>query len=319
MDPSEIKAAVTSGTPIPEEKIAEICNLAMQYLYQEGTVINVSTPVSICGDVHGQFFDVLKIFELTGTPQYTQYLFLGDYVDRGDFSVETIIILLAYKIMYPNRIFLLRGNHESRRINTNYGFYDDVLNKYGNLNVWQMINNVFDMLPYAAIVDQDIYCVHGGLSPQLTSIHRLALQDRNQEIPSEGILSDTVWSDPEEKIHNWGANSRGEGYIFGINAVEDFCQQNGVALIIRAHQVAIKGHVWHYIEGEHLTNFTAIDGLPSKVLTTWSAPNYCGMGNKATVTQISNQHDFTFVDFDHTPVDPSLLPDHNIPSYFQYG
>lgn len=133
----------------------------------ETNVIRVSGPVTICGDIHGQFDDLLELFKIGGFPPYTNYIFMGDYVDRGRDSVETFLLLLALKVRYKNRITLLRGNHESRLITQVYGFYDECIRKYGSLNVWRACTDIFDYLTLAAVVDDKVFCVHGGLSPNI--------------------------------------------------------------------------------------------------------------------------------------------------------
>ena len=317
MEPEEILSLTRNGDAIPPDQIFRMCKLVNQIFVQEATVMSLQTPIAICGDIHGQFFDLIKIFEIAKTPKDTQFLFLGDYVDRGDFSVETILLLFAYKIKYPRQIYMLRGNHESPQLNQTYGFYDEVIKKYGEPKVWSTINEVFNMLPYAAVIDNSIFCIHGGLSPEMLVVERLALEDRNKDIPKDGILCDTVWSDPEDAIHTWGVSKRGAGYLFGPTPADEFCQNNSIQLIVRAHQLAFKGHMWHFLnsEQEHLTDIPPNTPFPSKVLTTWSAPNYCGEGNIATVTTVTPQHAMKFQNFEHTEVDQKLL-DTGAPAYF---
>lgn len=146
-------------------------------------------------------------------------MFLGDYVDRGYNSVETILLLFLYKLKHPEMVVLLRGNHESRNITYVYGFYDEIARKYGNHNVWYYFNDTFDYLPLAAIVEGQVFCVHGGLSPKRTTIDTIRTLERNIEIPASGPLCDLMWSDPEEDVDTWRQNSRGAGWLFGRRAV----------------------------------------------------------------------------------------------------
>ena len=143
---------------------------AMSILKEEENVKLVKAPVTVCGDVHGQFHDLMELFKIGGDCPQTNYLFMGDFVDRGFNSVETFLLLLALKIKYPERITLIRGNHESRQITQVYGFYDECMRKYGSINVWRYCTEVFDYLALSALVDNKIFCVHGGLSPSFNSI-----------------------------------------------------------------------------------------------------------------------------------------------------
>lgn len=164
---------------------------------------------------------------------------MGDYVDRGFYSVETIILLVCLKIKYPSRITLLRGNHESRQITQVYGFYDECLRKYGNANVWKMFTDLFDFLPLCALVENQILCMHGGLSPGLDSLDDIKHLDRFQEVPHEGPMCDLLWSDPDERS-GWGISPRGAGYTFGLDISESFNRKNGLSLVARAHQLVME-------------------------------------------------------------------------------
>lgn len=168
----------------------------------------------MCGDVHGQFHDLMELFRIGGKSPDTNYLFMGDYVDRGYYSVETVTLLVALKVRYRERITILRGNHESRQITQVYGFYDECLRKYGNANVWKYFTDLFDYLPLTALVDGQIFCLHGGLSPSIDSLDHIRALDRLQEVPHEGPMCDLLWSDPDDR-GGWGISPRGAGYTFG--------------------------------------------------------------------------------------------------------
>jgi serine/threonine-protein phosphatase 2A catalytic subunit len=167
----------------------------------------------------------------------------GDYVDRGYYSVETVTLLVALKIRYPSRITILRGNHESRQITQVYGFYDECLRKYGNANVWKYFTDLFDYLPLTALIDNQIFCLHGGLSPSIDTLDNIRALDRIQEVPHEGPMCDLLWSDPDDRC-GWGISPRGAGYTFGQDISEAFNHNNGLTLIARAHQLVMEGYNW---------------------------------------------------------------------------
>ena len=179
---------------------------------------------------------------------------MGDYVDRGYYSVETVTLLVAMKVRYRDRVTILRGNHESRQITQVYGFYDECLRKYGNANVWKCFTDLFDYLPLTALIESQvrvdklvihhaadaiaskIFCLHGGLSPSIDTLDHIRSIDRIQEVPHEGPMCDLLWSDPDDRC-GWGISPRGAGYTFGQDISEAFNHNNGLTLVARAHQV----------------------------------------------------------------------------------
>jgi len=151
---------------------------AKEIISKESNVQPVNAPVTICGDIHGQFHDLMELFRIGGKSPDTNYLFMGDYVDRGYYSVETVTLLVALKVRYRDRLTILRGNHESRQITQVYGFYDECLRKYGNVNVWKYFTDLFDLLPLSAVVENKIFALHGGLSPSLDTLEQIRQLDR---------------------------------------------------------------------------------------------------------------------------------------------
>jgi len=273
---------------IKESEVKQLCIKAREILSEEPNVTPIDAPVTICGDIHGQFYDLMELFKVGGDCPDTNYLFLGDFVDRGFYSVETFLLLLALKVRYPDRIMLIRGNHESRQITQVYGFYDECLRKYGSLAVWRYCTDVFDYIALSAIVDGKIFCVHGGLSPNISTIDQIRYIDRKQEVPHDGPMCDLLWSDPEECV-GWGVSPRGAGFLFGADVVRGFCQQNDIEIICRAHQLVMEGYKWHFNE---------------TVLTVWSAPNYCyRCGNVAAILEFNEHLKRDFLIFDAAPND----------------
>jgi len=289
--------------PLPESHVKQLCAMASEILGKEQNVHNVRSPITICGDVHGQFHDLQELFSIAGAPPDENFLFMGDYVDRGYFSVETVSLLFALKCRWPHRITILRGNHESRQITQVYGFYDECLRKYGNANAWRYFTNAFDSLPLCALVDKKIFCLHGGLSPTLEELASIQQIDRKQEPPTDGPMCDLLWSDPQENT-GWVLSFRGAGYNFGPDISKTFLHTNDMTKIARAHQLMPEGYSETHDE---------------KVVTVFSAPNYCyKCGNQAAIMQIeSDGADPTYVKFDTAPRrgEPIVTPK-RIPDYF---
>mmetsp|Transcript_53189 Transcript_53189/g.47829 ORF Transcript_53189/g.47829 Transcript_53189/m.47829 type:complete len:371 (+) Transcript_53189:21-1133(+) len=255
---------------LSEAEIKQLCQLVSDVLMEEANVQPILSPVTICGDIHGQFFDILELLRIGGQVEEGQrYIFMGDFVDRGYHSVETLSLLFLLKARYTSSITLLRGNHESRQVTRVYGFYEEILTKYGNANVWRYCTDVFDLLPIGALVNGTIFCVHGGLSPDIATLDHLSMIDRKQEIPHAGAFADLMWSDPED-ILTWGVSPRGAGWLFGKKVARQFNQLNGLQLICRAHQLVQDGYKYHFDK--------------KNVITVWSAPNYVyRCGNVASI------------------------------------
>lgn len=221
---------------LPENDVLVLCEKAKEIFSKEENIQPVQTPVTVCGDIHGQFHDLMELFKIAGTPPDVNYLFLGDYVDRGYYSVECVCLLLSLKIRYPKRITLLRGNHETRPITQVYGFYDECFQKYGSANVWKYLTDIFDWLPLTSLINEELFCLHGGLSPTLNSLDSVRQLNRVQEVPNGGPMCDLLWSDPGD-INGWGPSSRGAGFIFGKDISKEFIHANNLKMIVRAHQL----------------------------------------------------------------------------------
>jgi len=223
-------------------------------------LLDLEAPLKIVGDIHGQYYDLLRLFEYGGFPPDANYLFLGDYVDRGPNGLETICLLLAYKIKYPENFFMLRGNHECSSINRIYGFYDECKTRY-SLKIWKLFNDCFNCLPLGAIIEDKILCIHGGLSPDLKTLEQIRRIVRPTEIPDTGLLCDLLWADPDTEVQGWQENDRGVSFTFGGDVVENFLRRHEFDLVVRAHQVVEDGYEFF---------------AKRQLVTVFSAPNYCG-------------------------------------------
>ncbi|TCD71557.1 serine/threonine protein phosphatase Pzh1 [Steccherinum ochraceum] len=251
---------VSKSLCLKNAEIVAICQTAREVFLSQPTLIELSPPVKIVGDVHGQYSDLIRLFEMCGFPPAANYLFLGDYVDRGKQSLETILLLLCYKIKYPENFFLLRGNHECANVTRVYGFYDECKRRC-NIKTWKTFIDVFNCLPIAAIVASKIFCVHGGLSPSLHSMDDIKRIQRPTDVPDYGLLNDLLWSDPSDTAADWEDNERGVSYCFGKAIINDFLVRYDMDLICRAHMVVEDGYeFWN----------------ERTLVTVFSAPNYCG-------------------------------------------
>merc|ERR1712046_100102 len=237
-----------------------ICNSAKELFLAQPNLLELGAPIKVVGDVHGQYFDLMRLFEYGGFPPDANYLFLGDYVDRGKQGLECACLLLAYKTKYPANFFLLRGNHECASINRIYGFYDECKRRY-NIKLWKTFTDCFNTLPIAAILDEKIFCCHGGLSPDLQSMEQIRRIMRPTDVPDQGLLCDLLWSDPDKDVAGWRENDRGVSYTFGSDIVSKFLDEHDLDLVCRAHQVVEDGYEFY---------------AKRQLVTLFSAPNYCG-------------------------------------------
>lgn len=257
------------------------------------SIINIDIPYgknfTVVGDIHGQFYDLLNIFEINGYPSEDNlYLFNGDYIDRGAFGVETIITLMAFKILYPNHFFMNRGNHEDINVNNRYGFKIEVaFDKYDS-DVYDYFSEFFRYLPLGHIINNKIIVIHGGLfSKEGVTINELKKLDRGIDVPTEGLMTELLWSDPRDE-NGCRPSDRGAGVYFGEDVTDKFLKENNLTLLIRSHEVKMEGY-----EIQH----------SGKTITIFSAPNYNDMtGNKGAIIRIIGEEcELNFIKFDAVP------------------
>lgn len=279
----------------------ELCADASATLKAENSLLEINLTESdqliVCGDVHGQFVDLIRNILTEHKTVDRKFLFLGDYVDRGPMGVEVIMLLLALKVEYPNNVFLLRGNHEDAQTSRIYGFFFEVRTKFNEVSVWARFNEVFCFLPLAALVigsnGKRFLGVHGGLSPALQNVQMIKEIDRFDyggmlDNENSSIVDGLLWSDPTLDIPQFRPNERGCGYAFGPAATKDFCGDNELEFICRAHQMTMEGYTWAH---------------SNQCLTLFSAPNYCGISqNLGAIMFVANDLSLSFFQFDAAPI-----------------
>lgn len=260
------------------------------------SLVNIDVPndqeFTVCGDVHGQFYDLMNIFQINGMPSETNpYLFNGDFVDRGSFSIECILTLFASKLIYPNSVHLARGNHETRNMNQLYGFQGEVQSKYDK-TLYQLFCECFCWLPLAHTINKKVFIVHGGLfAKDGVTLSDIAGIDRNMEPPDGGTMTDLLWSDPQP-LPGRSPSKRGVACSFGPDVTYAFLKDNSLDYIIRSHEMKENGY-----DLQH----------DNKIVTVFSAPNYCDqMKNKGAFIRLNGKdlkpHFTTFEAVDHPNV-----------------
>jgi len=232
---------VTKTVSLKNAEIFAICSAVREVFLTQPSLLELAPPVKIVGDIHGQYTDLIRMFEMCGFPPNSNYLFLGGCIDRGKQSLETILLLFCYKLKFPENFFLLRGNHECANVTRVYGFYDECKRRC-NIKVWKAFVDTFNTLPIAAIVAQKIFCVHGGLSPSLAHMDDIRSIARPTDVPDFGLLNDLLWSDPADMENDWESNERGVSYCFGKKVIMQFLQRHDFDLVCRAHMVVEDGY-----------------------------------------------------------------------------
>jgi len=288
---------------IRKKDILKIIKISKKKFDQEGNILHTEDPLTIVGDIHGQFYDLIKLIKMCGSPKKRKYVFLGDYVDRGNFSIEVLLLLLSLKINFPGNILMLRGNHESKQMTSNFNFRKECLYKYDQ-EIYKSFIDLFNSLPLGCVINKRFITFHGGISPQLKSLEDLNKINRFKEPPGSGLFCDLLWSDPVEKdsgeqrseyIRN---EKRGCSFTYGRKALTNFLARNKLGTLIRAHEVQIEGYKM----------FKWGEGTFPNLITLFSAPNYCdSYNNKGAVIKLSNDAlNITQISFSEHPY---YLPD----------
>ena len=280
---------------ISSKVIVRICQIALEIFKAESNILNLEAPYYIFGDIHGQFSDLIHFLEMCGLPPNNKFLFLGDYVDRGNNSIEVCMLLFAMKILFPDSIYLIRGNHECPEINRLYGLYSECESRFDSDKdiVFENINQVLCALPLCAVINNKIFCVHGGISPHLNKLDDINKIMRFGKIPDSGLLCDLMWADPTLASVDWGMNTRGISCTYNSNSIEKFLKRNKLQLICRAHQLVSEGYKFF---------------ANNKLVTVFSAPNYCGnCGNDGSVMKVSDDLVCSFIIIKPTNI-PANIP-----------
>lgn len=271
---------------LPEEYLLSICDQAIEILKEHPTVVHLQGPIRIVGDIHGSLHDMLRIFFHAELPTQANYLFLGDYVDRGQFSLEVISLLLTLFVTNPDKVTLLRGNHETREVNSIYGFRAELIHVYGSSNLFEKFNEVFDYLPLSAIVNDEIACFHGGISPDLHDMNQILSIQKPIIDTSTTLVRNLLWSDPKNSCSYFGESERKGAVSFGIFAQRNFLKDTNMNLIIRAHQCVPNGY-------DRIGN----------CITVFSASNYINFNQSAALV-INKDKEIKIAQFD--PLDRKL-------------
>lgn len=227
-------------------------------LFEEDAVLNLEGNFYVVGDIHGNINDLVRIFQSCGYPPHSKYLFLGDYVDRGNNSLEVICLLFALKSKYPDSIYLIRGNHEIERISNTYGFYDEAMYKF-NQTLYNEVTDTFNLLPVAAVINKEVFCVHGGIGPHCDKIENFASAEKPEDVIGDNIYVELLWSDPRNVPNDFVQSSRGSGYYYNANALSKFLATNGLKTLIRSHEMCKDGYLKPFGDDSCITVFSNTD------------------------------------------------------------
>lgn len=282
----ELINKISNNGLLSKQEFKKVFLKAKDILGKRENIAIIKSPLIVCGCINAHFEELKDIFNICGNISETKYLFLGDYVGRGWNGLSTFILLILYLIKYPNNLVFLRGNHDSRTFSRMYGLYNECLQKYSNKyeaeDIYNMINELFDLLQLAAIVDNKYFCIHGGLSPDLKKLEEINKLERKKEIPENGIITDLIWSDPNEEVDEYVPSKKGAGQFYGEKAVQNFLKENSnIEMIIRSHELVDNGYKYQF---------------NNKLLTVFSAPNYGErLDNIGSILKIDENSKFNFI------------------------
>lgn len=278
--------------------VTDLLDNVTEIFMKEPTLLNLTSDITVVGDIHGNIDDLIRFFTTNGYPPETKYLFLGDYVDRGANSVEVVLLLFALKLKYPDRIYLLRGNHECEALTAQYGFRTEASNRVDK-ETYFLFTNTFKYLPLAALVNKKIFCVHGGISQYIRRVEEIKGFQKALKIPQGGPVCDLLWADPRDGIQDYYPSDRKVSYYYGWKAAKKFMNENNLKLIVRAHEAISNGHKWSYNNAP---------GMKKKVLTIFSNSEYSSESNSASVLRIDNTGNYTIINYERAHCGPIGYP-----------
>ena len=260
-----------------EATLRELCDRLKRYHYSHPNIASVKSPVTVVGDLHGHFFDLLELFRVSGSLPHPHYIFLGNYVDLGKFSIHTIALLFALKLRWPDRITLLRGNHESRTISQIYGLYGECQRQYASANAWRDLTDAFDYLPIAALIDDSRLALHGGISvPATEYVDQIRVIPRFCEPKPKTSLFDLLWAQPSESLTGCSRDPKSYVSSFGADVLTRFLHVNNLTNVIRGHNLCLNGFQ---------------DFWGGKLISLWSAPDFCErVGNTAAIVEVDGKN-----------------------------
>ncbi|KAL0246336.1 hypothetical protein GEMRC1_007548 [Eukaryota sp. GEM-RC1] len=301
-NPDCVREAFVNEYRLSPTDAMKILDKSQRAFRNEPNVLAIRGPLIVCGDIHGQFYDLLHLLDMAGSPKTTKYLFLGDYVDRGCFSTEVVFYLCTLKLNYPDNIYILRGNHECEQMTQTFLFSDEVQYKYPNTALYHDFLDLFQTLPLAAVIDDRFFAVHGGISPSIEKVSDINRINRFSEIPEQGLFCDLLWADPVDDVSKDQLfvrnTSRGVSHFFTYTAACRFLEKNSLLSIIRGHEAQSTGYKLHKVHKK--TQFPT-------VITVFSSPNYVdSYGNKGAYLSV-NKSTVNFRQFSHSP-HPYFLP-----------